>query len=58
MPNKADIERQEAVVVQTCETIIPRLPELVGLLTSPPIQPFHARYHSAEGAPEPFGATR
>jgi len=58
IPNKADIDRQEAVVVQTCETIVPRLPEIVGLLTNPPVQPFHALYHSTDGAQEPLGATR
>ena len=34
-----DIERQEAVVISTVQSLIPRLPQLTSLLVSPPYKP-------------------
>ena len=56
MPNKADIERQEAVMAQTVAAIIPRLAELVELLADPPVKP--PVQTTAGVLDPPFGPTR
>ncbi|XP_023342870.1 serine/threonine-protein phosphatase 6 regulatory subunit 3 isoform X2 [Eurytemora carolleeae] len=56
MPNTAEFARQEQVMIQTVEAIIPRLPDLVSILSNPPTKP---PVHTTAGILDPpLGPTR